>query len=146
MEHIIFFLFILITSLIWALMEIQIEGKNGWAAALPTWRYKVYIKHFWEREITGYHVYLMTFIVVLLHSVFLFVQWSLKLELKVIAFFFLLAIIEDFLWFVLNPNFGLSKFNRVDVPWHTMWFLYVPSFYWILMPLGVFLYSISITL
>ena len=30
---------LLAVSLLTALLEIQIEGPNGWAAKLPTWRY-----------------------------------------------------------------------------------------------------------
>ena len=88
----------------------------------------------------------MSFVAILLHTVFLFIEWTLKIELKVIAFFILMAVIEDFLWFILNPAFGISKFNKLNVPWHTMWFLKIPTFYWVLLPLGVFLYSISLTL
>jgi len=146
MQHVIFFSFVIITAFFWSLLEIQIEGKNGWAAALPTWRYKVYIRYIWEREITGYHVYLITFIMLLLHSAFLYTAWSLSAELKIIAFFLLLGGIEDFLWFILNPNFGLKKFNRIDVPWHTMWFLGIPTFYFVIIPLGVFIYAISLML
>ncbi|MFS8131000.1 MAG: hypothetical protein ACMG57_03405 [Candidatus Dojkabacteria bacterium] len=146
MEHVIFFSLVIFTSFIWSLLEIQIEGKNGWAGALPTWRYQVHIKYIWEREITGYHVYLISFILLLLHSTFLYTAWSMQAELKIIAFFLLLGGIEDFLWFVLNPAYGLKKFNRIDVPWHTMWFLGVPTFYFIIIPLGVFIYAISLTL
>lgn len=146
MDLLAFVVFLIVSALLWALMEIQIEGKNGWAAALPTWRYKVYIKYLWEREITGYHVYLMTFIVILLHSIFLYIPWTIALELKVMSFFLLLSVIEDFLWFVLNPSFGIRKFNKTEVVWHTQWLLGIPTFYWVVLPLGVFLYAISLTL
>lgn len=146
MEYIIFFVFVIITAFIWALLEVQIEGKNGWAGALPTWRFKVYVKYIWEREITGYHVYLMTFIALLLHSAFLYVSWSLKIELKIIAFFIILGVVEDFLWFVLNPAYGLKNFNRETVLWHTMWFLRIPTFYWAFLPLGILIYAISLSL
>ncbi len=32
------FVFTVALSFLWALMEIQIEGKEGWARNLPTWR------------------------------------------------------------------------------------------------------------
>lgn len=146
MEIFVFCVVIIIASLLWALMEIQIEGKNGWAAALPTWRYKVYVKYLWEREITGYHVFLMTFIVLILHSIFLYVQWNLVLEFRVLSFFLIMAVIEDFFWFIFNPNFGIHKFDRNNVPWHSMWFLYLPTFYWVVLPLGFLLYGISLSL
>ncbi|MEO6728901.1 MAG: hypothetical protein ABIM99_03185 [Candidatus Dojkabacteria bacterium] len=146
MSHVAFFIFVLVASFFWAMMEIQIEGKDGWAAALPTWRYKIYLKYIWEREITGYHFFLMSFILVLLHSVFIFFPWTIGIEFRILAFFLILGVIEDFLWFILNPAFGLKKFNRIEVPWHSMWFLGIPTFYWVFLPLGFFLYSISLTL
>jgi len=39
-------------------------------------------------------------------------------------------IIEDFLWFVLNPAFGIAGFVRKNIPWHKQWFLNVPVDYW----------------
>ncbi|HSQ77288.1 MAG TPA: hypothetical protein VLN91_00195, partial [Nitrospirota bacterium] len=39
-------------------------------------------------------------------------------------------IIEDFLWFVLNPAFGINNFSQNKIPWHKQWFLGMPVDYW----------------
>ena len=36
-------------------------------------------------------------------------------------------IIEDFLWFVLNPAYGLARFTPVQIPWHHHWLFGVPT-------------------
>ena len=35
MQHFLFVFFVLLTSLLFALIEIQIEGPHGWATKLP---------------------------------------------------------------------------------------------------------------
>ena len=39
-------------------------------------------------------------------------------------------IIEDFLWFILNPAFGINNFSPDKVLWHKHWFLGIPADYW----------------
>ena len=56
-------------------------------------------------------------------------QWSLRLEARIIGSVMLFWIIEDFLWFVLNPAFGLAKFQAAFVPWHKHWLGAVPTDY-----------------
>jgi hypothetical protein len=45
-------------------------------------------------------------------------------------------IAEDFLWFVLNPAFGLVRFTQIDIPWHKPWLLGVPTDYLTYMAMG----------
>jgi hypothetical protein len=44
---------------------------------------------------------------------------------------------EDFLWFVLNPAFGLRRFAKTHAGWHRHWWLGAPIEYWIFTPLGL---------
>jgi hypothetical protein len=39
--------------------------------------------------------------------------------------------LEDFLWFVLNPAYGLEHFSAAYIPWHKHWWWFAPSDYWI---------------
>jgi hypothetical protein len=39
--HILFFGIIIVWCVIWALIEIHVEGRNGWAKNAPTWKYKL---------------------------------------------------------------------------------------------------------
>ena len=56
--------FMVFMSIILALWEIQIEGKDGWAAKLPAWR----IEKGWlvrlsgGRPVTGYHFFMTLFL------------------------------------------------------------------------------------
>ena len=133
-----------------ALLEIQIEGPHGWAAELPTWR----IENRWTRlfndgrPLTGYHLYLNLFLLAMAHMVYAVdatVPFA-RTELEIFAFLILLFVLEDWLWFVFNPAFGLQKFRREYVWWHARtWWWIMPRYYWLLTPLGLALYWVSWT-
>jgi hypothetical protein len=116
-------------------VEIQIEGPAGWASSLPTWRIENHwlLDIFWGgRPMTGYHAWVFGFMFLVFHlGVFINLNWSLRTEARIIAALMLFWIIEDFLWFVLNPAFGIDNFSRNKIPWHKQWFLNMPVDYWI---------------
>lgn len=130
-----FYVFML--ALILALMEIQIEGRNGWARELPTWRaspnsriFKVFSMIMPGKDLTGYHMIFFVLIVMIFHFPyvqgfpFTFLNWLMTLSLM-----FLCMLMEDFLWFIFNPAFGLKKFFNNQVPWHERRFLKLPPDY-----------------
>lgn len=41
MKHLLFFAILLVWCLIVARLEVEIEGRDGWAKNLPTWKYKL---------------------------------------------------------------------------------------------------------
>lgn len=121
-------------SFFFANVEIQIEGSAGWAANLPTW----HIEHHWlldilwgGRPMTGYHAWVFPFIALFFHlpAVF-FARWSWRTEARIVACIMAFWLIEDFLWFVLNPAFGLARFDPRHVPWHKHWIAFAPTDYW----------------
>lgn len=130
------YIFILATAL--AILEIQIEGQHGWAKNLPTWRphnskwfSKLYTKIMSGRELTGYHLTMFTF--VLLIFFFPFVSGrAINLEniLKSLSFFFMFIVLWDFLWFVLNPFYPLKNFKGTHIWWHKKWILGLPRDYY----------------
>jgi len=130
----------LILAFFFAKVEIHIEGGSGWAGSLPTWRIEKHwlLDIFWGgRPMTGYHAWVFSFIFLIFHFVFfIYGEWSWKLEMKVLASIALFWIAEDFLWFVLNPAFGIRKFNRQNVPWHKKWLLFAPLDYWVYLMVG----------
>jgi hypothetical protein len=141
----IYLIFVFVVSYCFANLEIQIEGTAGWAKNLPTWRIENHwmLKIFWGgRPLTGYHFWAMIFIFFLFHMPFFFSSyWTLKGELQALGGLILFWVIEDFLWFVLNPGYGIRKFNKSHIPWHPRWILGMPVDYWIFWPLGLgFLY------
>lgn len=124
---------IAVLALLFAQAEIQIEGARGWAAGLPTWRIQespVLRAFFGGREITGYHVFIFSFMAAVFHlPLFLNLRWSWRLEARVLGSLSIFWIAEDILWFVLNPAFGLARLTPVHVPWHPHWCLGVPIDY-----------------
>src|SRR4051812_18134891 len=114
--HLLFALGVTMAALIFALLEVQIEGTAGCAANLPTWRVdnrwtKIF---FGQRPLTGYHFYMHLFVLTFLHLPFLngLAAWTWPAEIRIVGFLMLFYIIEDFLWFVINPAFGLGRFRR----------------------------------
>ncbi|MQA90989.1 MAG: hypothetical protein GEU90_12240 [Gemmatimonas sp.] len=150
MVHAAFFVALIVAAAIFALLEIQIEGPSGWASSLPTWRVDNRLTRllFGSRQVTGYHVYAHLFVLLVLHLPYplAFVVPSLQAEARIFAFLVLFWIAEDFLWFVLNPAFGIGRFNREAVWWHApAWWWIMPREYWIFLPVGIALYVVSWT-
>ena len=48
--------------------------------------------------------------------------------------------LEDFLWFVLNPHFGLANFKPDKIWWHRTWWGGAPRDYYYGTAIGVGLY------
>lgn len=145
MQHVLFFVHLALTSALFAMLEIQIEGEHGWAANLPTWK----VENRWTRmffsgkPLTGYHVFLILFMLTIVHLPYAMgvVRPSLAVEMRIVSYFIFFSIVEDFLWFVLNPAFGLRRFRREHVWWHApKWWWIMPRDYWLFLPVGVALY------
>lgn len=120
-------------AIVLAFLEVQIEGKDGWAAGLPCWRAQkgILAKIVGGRPLTGYHIGLVILLVLVLHfSFFLFEEWKFDMEVLVWGLFFGLFLVEDFTWFVINPAYGLRRFRKENIPWHPNWWGPVPDFYW----------------
>jgi len=148
LEHFWFALMLAFTATAFALLEIQIEGGSGWARRLPTWR----VENRWTRllmgarPLTGYHLYVHLFVLLLLHLPYALslVTPTWAAEMRILAFLILFWILEDFLWFVFNPAFGVRRFNPRYATWHApSWWLIMPKEYWIFTPVAVLLYVAS---
>ena len=130
-----FVVFVFVLAFVFAKLEIEIEGKNGWAAGLPTWRIEKHVLLDWffgGRALTGYHVWTLLFVALAFHLPFFFTgSWSGREELQVIGGLLMFWIVEDFLWFVLNPDYGFRKFTKEHVSWHKKWVAGFPAEYWL---------------
>ena len=129
-------------------IEIEIEGPDGWAAKLPTWRISnKWTKIFYgDRPLTGYHLWLQVFVVMMAHLPFALRawQWTGAMELRVIGFVILFFIIEDFLWFVLNPAWGIRRFHPDHIWWHKpTWWWIMPRDYWVFTLIGLATYLLG---
>lgn len=122
-----------VLAFIFAKLEIQIEGPHGWAASLPTWRVDKHplLDWFWGgRPMTGYHAWAFTFVGLAFHTPYLFGRTpDLPTEAAILGSLMLFWIVEDALWFALNPAFGLRRLNREAVWWHKQWIGPVPADY-----------------
>ena len=138
---------IILLAFFFAKVEIQIEGPAGWASNLPTWRVEKHwlLDIFWGgRPMTGYHAWVFSFMFLAFHlGVFINFRWSLRTEAKILASLMLFWIVEDLLWFLLNPAFGSEMFFQKKIPWHKHWFLGMPTDYWVFTILSVFLMWLS---
>lgn len=133
--------FMVFMAAVLAYWEIQIEGKDGWAANLPTWRIgKGWVLKFTGgRPLTGYHIAMTAFILGLIHLPLFFTPWSWQMELLLLGFYIGMILIEDFFWFVLNPNYGIKNYKKERIWWHKTWWGPVPSFYWFLLAATILL-------
>ena len=135
---------VLLCAYLFARVEVEIEGEAGWAANLPTWRIEQHplLDLFWGgRALTGYHLWMFSFIGVFFHFPLCFLgQWSLQLEARVMASLMVFWIVEDYLWFVINPTFGWRRFKKEHVSWHKHWSWGAPIDYWIFGALAALLY------
>ena len=107
-----------------ACVEIEAEGKRGWAEKMPTW-YRttgfwavLYGKLLGGKPLTGYHLFMFFFPVLLFHAhFFVGVPWSGERELLAWAMYFAWCPLWDYFWFVLNPHYA-GRFRKENVWWH----------------------------
>ena len=124
---------IVIVAFLFAKVEIQIEGVHGWAAKLPTWRIEKHLLltvFFGGRPLTGYHLWAILFMGAVFHLPLAILHtFSIKAEARVLGSLILFWMIEDFLWFVLNPAYGIRRFKNEHIGWHNRWVGPVPLDY-----------------
>ena len=108
--------FFILFGTLWAALEVQIEGEHGWAEKLPT-------SSFFGTHFTWYHVIMNLMVFVLVFQI-VELTWALPFWLSS------LFLIEDYMWFMINPAFGIHKYNAENVHWH-VWFFHMPIGNWI---------------
>lgn len=128
-------------AFLFANVEIQVEGAAGWAANLPTWRidqHPLLDLFMGGKSLTGYHLWVFTFMAAVFHLPLL-VTWtfSLRLEARIVGSVMVFWILEDFLWFALNPAFGIERLKPECVPWHKHWVLGIPVDYPVFLGIGL---------
>lgn len=107
-----------------ACIEIESEGKFGWADKAPTWYRttgffgRVYGLFMGGKPLTGYHAFMFFLPVLIFHAhFFMGVEWSGAEELKSWATCLAWFPLWDYYWFVLNPHYE-GKFKREHIWWH----------------------------
>lgn len=138
-----FIFFLTIISYCIAQLEIQIEGGDGWAKNLPTWRIRNKLTKILlgNSPLTGYHLWLLIVLLCFLHfPLVVLAQWKLYLELRILSLFFFIIVFEDLFWFICNPNYGINKFDKKYIPWHHIWFAKLPFIYYECSIVGIILF------
>jgi len=112
-------LFIAIFAILFSMLEIEVEGKDGgWAKNIPTSQSGIGI-------FTNYHI-IMNIMIILVVSYSTFILTN---NIYIVIFFIISWFaIEDFCWFVLNPYFTIDKYTKKDIWWHSNqpWIYNVP--------------------
>ncbi len=134
-----------------AAIEIEIEGGVGWAERLPTWWRsrglvgRVYGVAMGRRPLTGYHVFAFAIPILILHFPYAMgVDWTLAGELRTLATFFAVAVVWDYLWFVLNPAYTVRRFERGKVWWFEIpWIWRFPLDYYVGIGVSIGLAALS---
>jgi hypothetical protein len=130
-------LFLFGYALLFALVEIEIEGPHGWAERLPTWfrittpSARLYGLFMRGKPLTGYHAVMFVLPLWSFHIGFFGgVPWSWGAEAATLAAYMIWVVAWDFIWFLLNPRFGWARFRRGEVWWHGTWIARFPIDYW----------------
>ena len=155
MSHLVFVIFVFLTAVLLSKVEIEIENGEGYAAKLPvSWR----IENRWLRSLVGgtsYHLYMGLFLLVFLHSVVIIIDaWTLQAEFLILSFLAFVTVVEDFMWFVLNPAkdektgkrlYGLRNFKPECIPWFRgRWLWLAPNWYFWYVPVAILLYWLGV--
>jgi hypothetical protein len=140
-------LFLFGYALLFALVEIEIEGPHGWAERLPTWfrattpvarLYGLFMR---GKPLTGYHAVMFVLPLWSFHiGFFAGVPWSWAGEAATLAAYMVWVVAWDLIWFLLNPRFGWGRFRKGEVWWHgRTWIGRFPVDYWsaLVVSLGV---------
>jgi len=127
-----------VLALVFALVEIEIEGPYGWAENLPTpYRVsgplaRVFGLVLAGKPLTGYNLLMFAATLVFFHLPFAFgASWTAARELALLAAWVSWCAIWDLLWFLLNPAYGWRRFRPGNVWWHGRWLWRLPLDYWI---------------
>jgi len=130
-------IYLFAVALVLAVLEIQIEGRYGWASRLPTWRppanslvTRIFARLMGGKQATGYHLVMFSFVLMLFHWPYLYGwPWTINNWFRTWSLFFSFVVVWDFLWFVCNPAYPLKYFQREVVKWHKHWWGRVPLDY-----------------
>jgi len=85
---------------------------------------------FGGKELNGYFIGSIIGLFLFLHIPFLITaSWSIGAEAEIFSVLILMSIFWDFLWVVLSPYYGISKFNSKNLYWYENWIAFLPIEY-----------------
>lgn len=107
-------IYVLLSSFVYSLIEIELEGKDGWMTKIPT----ANIVYFGGKYLTLYHVY-MIFMIIIGVCFQNRMEFTINSFLHSASYVFLFLLLEDILWFVFNPYFTIKRYRKGIVWWHS---------------------------
>ncbi len=113
MNTILIFIWVILAFISMSFLERSIEGPNAWGKKAYGWKYKISKR----LSLTEYHFWFWI-LLILLFTLPLIINYSTRLLGILISAFSIGFIIEDFVYFIVNPYFGLKKFNKKDANWY----------------------------
>lgn len=125
------FFFISFFSIIYSLIEIELEAQEGWMKEIPT----ANVIKMGNKHMTLYHIYMLLIIT----SIFIY-----KVDINnfndillIFSYILLVLFLEDTLWFVFNPYFTIKRYKKEEIWWHSeqIWIWRIPM-------MNIILYSL----
>jgi hypothetical protein len=144
--------FLFALAVVMAAIEIESEGKYGWADKAPTWyrttgiAARIYGLIMSGKPLTGYHTFMFLLPLFIFHVQFIMGNyWTPVGEAMALATYFLVCPCWDFLWFVLNPYYGIKNFRKDKIWWHakSIWIGPVPLDYIVGLTASILLAAIA---
>lgn len=115
MEVLLIFGVVISAFICMAFWEAYIEGQNPWAKASAGWKLKFHK----DLLITAYHFWLWLFLFLLFSLPLIVCGWNLRLFGVLLSALAIGLVVEDFMWYVINPHFNLKKdWNPKSAYWY----------------------------
>lgn len=117
-------LFTIITSTIYSLIEIEIEGEHGWCKNLPT----PVVMRIGTKNMTLYHIYMLLFIITMI-TFQTNLTYTIDSFVNTVSHIFMFIVLEDTMWFIFNPFYTIEKYTKDKIWWHSnqAWIFGLPS-------------------
>jgi len=114
MSKLFIFIWVILAFIVMAFLEKTIEDPNAWAKKSCGWKYKISKR----MSITEYHFFFWIFLAMLFLLPIFINEFSWSLFGFLLSACMIGLIVEDFAYFIVNPYFGLKKFNPKDACWY----------------------------
>jgi hypothetical protein len=129
MNTILIFVWIYAAMIAMSFWESYVEGRNAWNKHKLGWSIKLTKKYC----LPAYHVYVFWVMWPLLITLPLVIYgWDTRLFGILLSAYTSGMVLEDFMWFVVNPSVKLSEFNPKFAgyyPWIKIGKFHIPAFY-----------------
>ncbi|MBU1952043.1 hypothetical protein KJ733_03980 [Patescibacteria group bacterium] len=112
MKDVVIVLWIIMAFIATSFWEAYIEGQHGGAEKQVGWKIKV-----GKYYLNGYHFWLWVVAYPLLLTLPLVINYSSRVLGLILIGYFLGQVIEDFLWFVVNPQWPFRHFRPDKADW-----------------------------